>query len=238
MKISRKKMTDIKFWRLRPPPPPCDTMDWWNRSCFEKSWCNTWFLKLTDELHTVDYLYYRPHPKDGGKVPFLMFVSVHLHPNHWSHVLSGVRTPPPSIILPLIPGPFLGGGYPGQVGSQFRMGRYPSGTTPHRAQFPGQDKGTPLDELRFQVRVGDTPTKVRRGGTQLYPLWGQDALPPDRTTAVLGTRRAVCLLRLRRKTFLSHPAFSFVSKFENERKLFLPRENCDFLKFPSGRFGR
>ena len=91
-----------------------------------------------------------------------------------------------------------GGGCPSQV----QMGGYPS-----------QAWGTPI-----QVQIGGTPARSRQGvpwpgpdGGVSHPwMGGVDRSrpggippPPVRTTeAVLGTRRAVCLLRSRRRTFL------------------------------------
>ena len=51
-----------------------------------------------------------------------------------------------------------------------------------------------------QVQMGATPARSRKGGT---PARDGVPHPPDRTVdGVLDTRRAVCLLRSRRRTFL------------------------------------
>ena len=86
-------------------------------------------------------------------------------------------------------GTLAGGGYPGRGGTlvrypsgQVRMGGVPwSGGYPGRGGYPGQVPPQPGQD----------------GGV---PCWG--GYPGRTTKGVLTTRRAVCLLRSRRRTFL------------------------------------
>ena len=126
----------------------------------------------------------------------------------------------PSIHLSVhrgVPQPGLdgGGGYPGQVQTE--------GGTPTRSRWskvgyllagmgypwPGQDGGIlkvgyPLAGMGYPLAgMGYPPDQVRMWGVPKvgYLLAGM-GYPPVWTTGVLATRRAVCLLRSRRRTFL------------------------------------
>ena len=111
------------------------------------------------------------------------------------------QVPPPGGYPGQVPPPG-GGGYPGQVppgGSGTPPGRYP-GQVPPRG-VPGS--GTPPGGYPGQVPpLGGTRVRYPPppgGGTRTPPGGGY----PGRTTeGVLTTRRAVCLLRSRRRTFL------------------------------------
>ena len=91
-----------------------------------------------------------------------------------------------------------------------------SGPAGGGATLPGQDRGIPCWGVPYQggTQVGHPPGQVRMGGTLPggYPARGQVGYPPGQvrmggypvrtTEGVLTTRRAVCLLRSRRRTFL------------------------------------
>ena len=94
-----------------------------------------------------------------------------------SLVLSWGRTPVPGSFPALVPGPFPVGGYP-----------------THRSLVPCPFQGgIPVLTGRYP-RVGYPPGQVRVG----YPPPPQDGI----AERALATRRAVCLLRSRRRTFL------------------------------------
>ena len=133
--------------------------------------------------------YYRPHPKDGegnvfslstpgggGRVPISHNALQHFPECHGADTRGGVPCQVQPGGYPAGGVTLLGGGYPAG-------GRYLGMVPP----WPGQEGGT----LPGGTQVWYPPGQVRMGG---YPV---------RTTeGVVTTRRAVCLLCSRRRTFL------------------------------------
>ena len=155
--------------------------------------CKT-FVK---EARTIIGNFYRPHSEGMGKALFSQ-VSVCSHQGggipspshnisiHWSHVLSG-GTPTQS---------WWGGGAP--IWSQWRYHHPVLTGGAHRVQTG----------VSIQVRMGYSRIGPGLDGGYPHQDWMGVPLPPpppkgDRGAEwVLGTRRAVCLLRSRRRTFL------------------------------------
>ena len=143
--------------------------------------------------YTMMMCHYRPHAKDGEDAVFSLFVS--------SHPVGGVPQPGPS---------------PRQEGTPFQSQGWVPPFSPN--------KGVPLSSpdwggTPIQSQGGIPPSSPDRGGTPIQSQWGimeyppppqQDRMgvppPPGHTVThrVLATRRAVCLLRSRRRTFLFH----------------------------------
>ena len=112
------------------------------------------------------------------------------------------------------------GGVPCQVRTGGGGGTLPGGWYPGRVPpRPGQDGGSTLlwevpcwgeGTLLGGTQLGYPPGQVRKGGTLLggtqvrYPPQ-QGGYPVRTTEGVITTRRAVCLLRSRRRTFLLYP---------------------------------
>ena len=89
------------------------------------------------------------------------------------------------------------GGYPGQVPPPARLGwGVPCWGVPWPGGYPGQVP-PPARSGWGGTLVRYPPSQVRMGG---YPAGG--GYPGRTTEGVLTTRRAVCLLRSRRRTFL------------------------------------
>ena len=112
----------------------------------------------------------------------------------WGGGVPGSGTPPPGGVYP---GPGTPpGGYPGQVpprgGTQVWVP--PWGVLPRSGYPPG---GVPMSS--YPPR-GGVPMSGYPPGGYPDPPWG--GYPGRTTEGVLTTRRAVCLLRSRRRTFL------------------------------------
>ena len=150
--------------------------------------------------------YYRPHPKDGGRYCF-QFVSPHLDggggetpSNQWGippSFLMGAGTPiPPNGGTPILPN--VGEVPPSSLTPWYPPVRTGWGTptieTGWRYLPPsGLDGGNPQPPLALD---GGTPCQNWMG----YPPTPQSG--DKAAKRALATRRAVCLLRSRRRTFL------------------------------------
>ena len=104
-----------------------------------------------------------------------------------------------------LPGPAGGGTLPGPARGSTLLGGYPTrgypaggypGRVPPVLTWPGGEGGYPgrVPPWQGPPRQGTTPPDLAGGGG--YPVW--------KTEGVVTTRRAVCLLRSRRRTFLLH----------------------------------
>ena len=140
----------------------------------------------------------------GGGVPISHNALQHFPECH--EAAGGTRTPPWGGTRVRYPP----GGYP----VRYPLGGYPGQVPPGGGTRSGTPGGYPgqVPPVPGQVPPGGTRSGTPLGGTQVRYPGGVPGPPrggyPGRTTeGVLTTRRAVCLLRSRRRTFL----FSTVS---------------------------
>ena len=134
-------------------------------------------------LSKIRWLYcYRPHPKDRGRYCF-QFVSSHLHGGDRGHPIPGPDKGYPILLM---------GEYPHLRSG---WGVTPScwqGGTPNPRSGQGSTLGYPI-----KTEWGVPPFPGLDGVLPPSPIWRQISI-----VSTLATRRAVCLLRSRRKTFL------------------------------------